>query len=306
MALSAPVSWYGSGAATFVSHPSRDTGLPPGFVQASKHLGRPEADVYYIAPRLMDRSQTAEIWQALLKYLGVHAGDFGIQRLYACVPAQDEAVEVMAASGFVLYVRESLFRLTPSAMREGPVSTDFVREQREFDSFALQRLFDRYTPPVVQKAEGAFVKENDSADHHLIFQNWWQPDRLGGLVYERDDELLGAVQIRRGKKGHWLRFIGEATQQEVMAALLVHALHYLHHDGLPIYCGVRPYQNTLRVVLSTQAFAPITELARFVKYTAVHIREPVINKKRLLIESSFPGIVSSDAAPETKTTISKS
>ena len=303
LALSAPVPWYGSGAATFVvDRQSSDNNLPDGFVQATKHLGRSEADVYYIAPRLGRDEKTPDTWRTLLKYLGAHAGDFGIQRLYACLPAREEAAEIVASSGFVLYARETLYRLRPSRQERGISGEEYVRPQREIDSFALQRLSDRHTPPVIQKAEGAFLKKNDPNDNHrLIFQNWWQPERLEGLVYEQDSEILGAVRIRRGSKGHWLHFLGDATRQDVMAALLNQALRQLQQDNHPIYCGVRSYQSALGPVLTARAFEPGIELARFVKYAAVHVREPVSAKTRLMVKTSFPSVISSDVAPKTKT-----
>ena len=300
IALGAPVPWYGSGTATFIRHPGENNS-PPGFVQASKHLGRSEADVCYIAPAPARYPNAAETWQALLKHLAAHAGDFGIQRLYACVPAVDDAAEIIASSGFVLYVRETLFRL-PSSLRtrgNGPVPN--VRLQREIDSIALQRLSDRYTPPVVQKAEGATVKQNGNNNHSLVFQNWWQPDRMEGLVYEADGDLLAAVRIRRGRKGHWLHFLGDTLRQEIMTALLTGALRHLQQDELPVFCGVRPYQNALGAVLGEAHFQSVTELARFVRHTTVRSREPATSKTRLLVESTFPGVISSDATPKSGT-----
>ena len=298
MALSAPVAWRGSGAATFISHHSQGDNQPSGFIQASKHLGRPEADVRYIAPRLENNTRAADTWRELLRFISISAADFGLHRLYACVPAQEPAAEIIASSGFAIYVRETLFRLD-SITEVGDDDAGLVRDQREVDSFALQRLFDRYTPPVVQKAEGAFVREGDSASYHLIFQNWWQPDRVDGLVYEQDGQILGAVRIRRGSKGHWLRFVGDVSRQDVMAALLRGAMRRMQRDSRPIYCGVRPYQNALGAVLHDGGFTSGPELARFVRYTAVHAREPATSKKRILIEPTIPGVISSEPIPKT-------
>lgn len=299
MALSAPVPWYGSGVATFVRHSNDHS--PNGFVQANKHLGRSEADVCYIAPKLEQHPDTSDTWRALLKHLIAHAGDFGIQRLYACLPAQDEAAEIVASGGFALYVRETLFRLPSASPVIGHGIDPNVRPQREIDSFALQRLSDRTTPPVVQKAEGAFIKENDNANHHLIFQNWWQPDRMEGLVYESEGDILGAMRIRRGHKGHWIHFLGDATRRDIVIALLNHALRLLGQGNLPVYCGVRSYQSSLGTVLLEAHFEPMTELARFVRHTTVRLREPVTGKKRLLVETTFPGIISSDVSPKSET-----
>ena len=302
LALSSPVPWYGGGAATFVSRRASDNAdLPEGFVQASKHLGRSEADVRYIAPRPGRHARADTTWRLLLKHLVEHAGDFGIQRLYACLPAEDEAAAVLASSGFASYVRESLFQLRPSALLlDDAPDAAHVRPQRDIDSIALQRLSDHYTPPVVQQAEGAIARENGPADQRLIFQNWRQSERMEGLVYELNGDILGAVRIRRGGKGHWLHFLGDATRQDVMAQLLTQALRYLQQDGLPIYCGVRPYQSALGAVLVDRAFESVTELARFVKYAAVRVREPATSKKRLLAETTFPGVISTDVGPKSK------
>ncbi len=300
LALSAPVPWHGSGAATFVvNRQSSDNNLTEGFVQASKHLGRSEADVCYIAPRLGRDEKTPDTWRALLKHLGAHAGDFGIQRLYACLPAQEEAAAIVASSGFILYARETLFRLRAPRQEDTSPGVDHIRAQRKLDSFALQRLSDRYTPPVIQKAEGAFLKEEKTnADLHHILQNWWQPDRMTGLVYVEDDRIQGAVRIRRGSKGHWLHFLGDAARQDMMAALLNQALRQLQQDNRPIYCGVRAYQSALGPVLMERSFEPGVELARFVKYATVHVREPASAKSRLMVKTSFPSVISSDAAPK--------
>ena len=301
-ALGAPVPWYGSGAATFVNRRANERDLPEGFIQASKHLGRSEADMCYIAPRLNQNDRVGDAWRALLKQLITHAGDFGIQRLYACLPTQDEAAGIVASAGFTPYVRETLFRYRPSERKPPePSSAPNVRPQRERDGLALQRLSDRYTPPVVQKAEGAFTRENGNDAPHLIFQNWWQPGKMEGLVYEQNGDILGVVRIRRGDKGHWLHFMGDVTQRDVMTALLAESLRRLQNDGHPVYCGIRPHQNALGAVLTDYAFRSAMELTRFVKHTTVRIREPATNKTRLLIETSFPGVISTDVRPKTKT-----
>ena len=301
-ALGAPVPWYGSGAATFVNRHSSANNLPDGFIQASKRMGRSEADVCYIAPKLNQSSRASDVWRALLKQLILHAGNFGIQRLYACVPSQDDTAGVMASTGFIPYVRETLFQFQPSRRkRPESSSSPHVRPQREGDGLALQRLSDRYTPPVVQKAEGAFAAENGGDAPHLIFQNWWQPGRMEGLIYEQNGDILGMMRIRRGDTGHWLHYMGDVTRREIVIELLTESLRRLRDDGRPIYCGVQPHQNALGAVLHDHAFRSAMELTRFVKHATVRIREPATSKTRLLIETSFPGVISTDVRPKTKT-----
>ena len=282
--------WYGGGVATFVHRHSNDSQLPDGFVQARKRLGRPEADACYIAPALGADDGASHTWRALLEHLIAHAGEFGIQRLYACLPAQDEAAGLVAECGFAPYVRETLFRLRAQIRPIATPQAPFIRPQRESDSLALQRLADRFTPPVVLKAEGAYFRNN--ANHALVFQNWWQPGHTEGLVFERDGVVEGAVIARRGSRGIWLRFLGSPLQRGMAEALLTQSLARFGTDGKPVYCAVRAYQNALGATLHDLGFEEVTELAHFVKHTTVSIQEPVTSKTRLLIETTFPGVIS--------------
>lgn len=298
MALGAPVPWYGSGRATFVSRRSDNSPISEGFVQANKRPGLPEADVCYIAPRLGQNAAETKTWQALLEYLIGQAGDSGIQRLYACVPSQDNAVTVLASCGFVRYVRETLFRLQSPGNASFPPADTHVRPQREEDSWAFQRLTDQHTPPVVQRAEGAVAKNNEAIDH-LVFQTWWQPEHIRGIVYEQDEEIVAAMRIHRGRASHWLHFVGDPTAPKITDALIAHSIQALQNSDRPIYCSVRPYQSALGPVLRDHAFEPITELSRFVKHNTIRTREPARNQARIMIETSLPGIISTD----TNTTI---
>jgi len=293
MALGSPVPWYGGGAATFVHRQSSRSQSPDGFIQAKKRLGRPEADAYYIAPSLESNADASHTWRALLEHLIAHAGEFGIQRLYACLPAQDEAAGLVAECGFVPYVRETLFRLVDAPAEQTSSLATFVRPQRETDSLALQRLADRFTPPVVLKAEGAYFKNKD-ANHTLIFQNWWRPGQAEGLVFDRNGMVEAAVILHRGNRGVWLRYLGDPMEHGVMEALVRQSLLQYQSNGLPIYCAVRSYQAALAVSLRNLGFEEVGELTRFVKHTTVSVQEPAASRTRLLIETSIPGIISTD------------
>lgn len=60
MAVTAPLPWHGSGAATFLH---LGAGAEPGFVQALKRPGRAEADILAIAPPPGEtRSRTQSAW----------------------------------------------------------------------------------------------------------------------------------------------------------------------------------------------------------------------------------------------------
>ena len=285
--------WYGSGVATFVHRRSAQSPFPDGFVQAKKRLGRPEAELWCLSPPLEADPDASHTWRALLEHLIAHAGEFGIQRLYACLPAQDEAAGLVAECGFAPYVRETLFRLgRPRTPDAAPPQGATIRPQRESDGLALQRLADRFTPPVVLKAEGAHFT-NGGVNHTLIFQRWWQPGRSEGFIFEREGIVEAALLIESGSRGIWLHYLGDPMQQEMANALLMGSLARLRADDRPIYCSVRTYQSALGAPLRDLGFEDIGELTRLVKHTTVRVQEPAVNKTRLLIETTFPGVISS-------------
>ncbi len=292
-ALGAPVPWHGSGVATYVYRPSSDTAWPPGFIQARKRLGRPEATLCYIAPALEASPQATDTWRALLEHLIAQAGDYGIHRLYACLPTAYEPASLIAASGFVPYVRETLFRLaSPGRRKPAQMDETSVRGQREGDSLALQRLADRFTPQVVRQAEGHLFKDNGS-NHALIFQAWRHSDQKAGLVYEHEGEVVAALFMHRGEQGIWLRYLGDPTRSEAIHGLLNRALLEMQGSEKPMYWGVRAYQSPVAVVLRERGFEEAMELTRLVKYTTVSLREPAPSKARILVETTtFPGVIS--------------
>ncbi len=293
-ALGAPVPWHGNGVATYVFRPTPNSQLPAGFIQARKRLGRPEATLCYIAPALEASPHASDTWRALLEHLIAQAGDFGIHRLYACLPAAYEPTTLIAASGFAPYVRETLFRLaSPGQWLPPPqVDTSPVRLQREGDSLALQRLADRFTPQVVRQAEGFLFKDNGS-NHALIFQAWRHTDQEAGLVYEQNGDLMAALFMHQGEQGLWLRYLGDPAHSEAINALLHRALMHIQGENKPVYWGVRTYQSLVGVLLRDRGFEEAMELARLVKYTTVSLREPAPSKTRILVETTtFPGVIS--------------
>jgi len=286
--------WHGSGVATFVHRRSTQSPFPDGFIQAKKRLGRPEAEIWCLSPPLEADPEAWHTWRTLLEHLIAHAGAFGIQRLYACLPTQDEAAGLVAECGFAPYVRETLFHLRRSRMPDAALpQAATIRPQRESDGLALQRLADRFTPPVVLKAEDAHFT-NDSVNHTMIFQRWWQLRRSEGLICEREGVVEAALLIERGSRGVWLHYLGDPMQREIADALLTQSLARLRADDRPIYYSVRAYQGALGATLRDLGFEDIGELTRFVKHTTVRVQEPATQKTRLRIETSFPGVISTD------------
>ena len=278
-AVGAPVPWHGSGAATYLYFPDAGGSKADGFIQAIKRFGHPEADVMRIAP-LPDHGdeRPSRIWQDLLGYLGAAAGEHGIQRLFICITSEDPLYEQVCSSGFAPYIRETLFRL-PGVPEPNSQQIDDanVRPQREVDSFALMRIASRYSPAIVQQAEG-IPSNNGDPPAPLVLRTWWQPERIEGFVFEDNGEVIAAIHILRGHNGHWLKLYGDPNTPEVMQALLARALYALsHYRDRPVYCALRPYQSSFGPLLRDAQFVPGPEITRFVKHTTVFVRRPALN-----------------------------
>ena len=117
----------------------------------------------------------------------------------------------------------------------------------------------RGTPRLVQQAEGALSTEVGSP-----LLSWWEPNDWQGLVWEPAGEVRGAVQMHRGRAGHWLRVLGtgELAAREVRL-LIEQGLRHLNgarsardRRDVPVYATVREYDMNLSGGLIGFGFAP--------------------------------------------------
>jgi hypothetical protein len=275
IALTAPWPWAGVGVATYVLSESGNDGRLVGFVQLVKRDARPEADILHIAPALAvadGRDQTGEaIWDRLLAYCTRAAGGYGLQRIFASIPDGGLEEHCLRAAGYSLYTRETIYRLAVvPQVREVPPG---FRPQLPQDSWALQRLYTRGTPRLVQQAEGALTGEVGSPP-----LSWWEPDRWHGIAWEPAGEVRGAVQIHIGRAGHWLRVWGTNTlASRELRSLLEQGLRAIDGDSpgrrqsRPVYVTVRDYEVGLSSVLTGFGFAPYASRARFVRHTTATV-----------------------------------
>jgi hypothetical protein len=283
-ALTAPWPWAGRGVATFVLDEEADGQRVVGFVQLMERAARPEADLLHLAPAMPQEetcdAATATLWSQLLNYCSFAAANHGLQRIFASIPDGAPGQTCLKAAGFSLYTRETIYRL--AAPIESNSQPGF-RPQGPGDGWALQRLYTRNTPRLVQQAEGANTGEVGSP----IF-SWWEPDSWRGSIWEPAGEVRGAAQVHIGRAGNWMRLwgIGGLGVRE-LRALVEQGLHLITRDRatsdrtqkarrpLPIYVTVRDYEIGLSGALTGFGFAPYLERARFVRHTIAPVREPV-------------------------------
>ena len=294
--MAAPIPWHGAGSATYLYTPNPNGPKIEGFVQAVKRLGRAEADVVRIAPRLDAGEAATQVWSQLLDHVVASAGEHGIQRLYVCLQSDNPAREAVARSGFAPYIDETLYHLpeVSAQLAQSPPDSPHVRPQMEKDSFALQRLHRCYTPPLVQYAEGTLLN-NGETPSPLDLRAWWQPEQFEGFVYEHQGEIVAAVQVQRGRRAHWLRILADSGAVDAVEALLDYALYAVaHYRKRTLYCSLRPYQEGLASGLEAVGFAPVTSLTRMVKHTTRELKAEAAVPAKELFEVTLTGILTSN------------
>ncbi|MCX6031447.1 MAG: hypothetical protein NT169_19380 [Chloroflexi bacterium] len=281
IALTAPWPWAGVGVATYILDEARGSERLTGFAQLMKRAARPEADLLHVAPALPSPSaggSPAEVtWRRLLAHCCQAAGGHGLQRIFASVPDNGPAGGCLRDAGFSLYTRETIYAL--AALPAADASPAGFRRQGPQDSWALQRLYTRNTPRLVQSAEGALSGEVGSPP-----LSWWDPDRWHGVVWEPAGEVRGAVQVHVGRAGHWLRLWGaNGLAARELRSLVEQGLHLLAEAPwprgrtLPVYATVRDYEIGVSGALTGFGFAPSLDRARFVKHTVAQVREPILS-----------------------------
>ena len=284
LALTAPWPWAGVGVATYVLDEGRAAGRLTGFAQLLKRSARPEADLLHVAPGLPAADDgagatVAVIWRKLLAHCCQAVGGHGLQRIFASVPDGGPAASSLREAGFSLYTRETIYALAALPATD-PLPAGF-RRQGPQDSWALQRLYTRSTPRLVQAAEGAVTGEVGSPP-----LSWWEPHRWQGAVWEPAGEVRGVVQIHVGRAGHWLRLWGanglaarEARSLVEQGLRLIAEATSIGARGrlLPIYATVRDYEIGVSGALTGLGFAPSLDRTRFVKHTVAQVREPILS-----------------------------
>jgi hypothetical protein len=259
-----------TGASTFIVNYKEENGRLIGLAQMRRRPGRPEHVVVFIAPALTLGNGAHAIWQRLLAYLCVKAGEQGGQRLFAGLPADGEEYQIFRHVGFTAYAREDLFELTSPPLELEDVPPLPVRRQRSRDSWGIQQLHATITPRAVQNVEGSARTQWE-----LSRRRWWSADpHRQGYVWESRDEILGALQIRSGRAGHWLRMLLHPDALDKAANLVAAALTRVRRaPGQKVHCAVRTYEPGIPSALTAWGFELARSQTLAVKHTTVRARE---------------------------------
>ena len=260
------------GAETLVLYPSAThRARAVGFMQLRGRVGRPEADVVFLAPSLDHDPDAVAIWYRLLAEGAQVIGKRGGQRLFAQVASGNGIEEVFRQAGFIAYAHDEIYCLQNLPRDLG--NNDCLRRQRARDGWNLLRLYTELTPRPVQIAEGMLSPEGQGGK----MGDWWDQSRSGGFILEVDSELAGAVRVRRGQSAYCLRFGLHPQAQEHSQRLLHGALALLRAaSSRPIYSSVRDYESGIAPALEQAGFQHTQSRTLMVKHTTARAKEPLL------------------------------
>ncbi len=160
-----------------------------------------------------------------------------------------------------------------------------MRPQQPGDGWGLQKLYAALTPRAVQNVEGLAQGQWDLTRHH-----WGEQGRRDGYVWEVDGELLGALHIRTGECGYWIRTMLHPNILEKAKALCQAALQLTANKAhLPVYFAFRQYEAGWQNVLPALGFQPLTSQTLVVKPMTVRIREKSPSLMKALETGSTEG-----------------
>lgn len=251
-------------------------------LQTVRRRERPEWDVAFAASRVVGGEEVFAHWRELIRFAVADAMHQGVYRLYAAPPHDCALLDVLQQEGFRLYCKETVYRLPPSF--PGDVHLPgIVRSRTGADEWEFRRLWRRVIPQVVLAAEGLAVTNGSDMPYG------WMPrvDRQV-FVWEWEGELRGAVAVRTGRRGRWVRYLLAPEVRDEADAFVAYGLHLATRTDRkrPLYVAVPEYQGGIREPLHRRGARPFTESLWLVRHLAVPLRadEPALQPAASLLE----------------------
>ena len=203
------------------------------------------AQLTFLAP---EDGITSNVAFTLLDHLAREAGKRGAHNLLAEIDERSRAFEVLRKTGYVIYARQRIWYLEEVPVPEKETIWKSVTSK---DEMAIRTLYSKLVPALVQQAEPP---------------PW---EKLNGLVYGDDQNLLAYVHLSYGPKGILAQpFIHPDTEQVVdhLASLL---RHLPNQRDRPVYLCVRSHQAWLESYLAEMGAEAGARQAVMVKRLAI-------------------------------------
>ena len=272
-ALAGFFSLSGQGLRTYVLREDNEVSKLCGLIQLRDRRDRKYSVITFIAPAVQVNHHTHEIWEHLLDYAAVHTGRLGVQHIIAEVPDESEAIEVLHHAGYAIYVRQDIYRLTKP--RDTVLAEPLLRSCQSADEWGVHQLYHNTVPRLAQLADGA--------------PRLYRSGAVRGYVLEDQQEIAAYLQVRRGPDGAWFSLLVHPRAEARAAAILEYGLSLFGKNwNVPIYCGVRRYQEWLSHPLESLGFVHHGSTVVMVKHLVSLVQESETAKVPALEKATAP------------------
>lgn len=204
------------------------------------------AQLTFLVP---DAALNSAALPALLEHLSAQAVEHGALRLVAEVEERTQAFEALRRVGFATYARQHIWRVDEQPSPEPKASG--WRPATERDLIAVRSLYNNLIPGLVQQVEP------------------FPAERLHGMVYQQDDDVLAYVELKYGHRGIWAQPFIHPDVEEVSQCVTGLLRNLPIRPNRPVFVCIRSYQSWLEVALDDLGAEPLSHQAIMVKHLAV-------------------------------------
>ena len=214
--------------------------------QAIHSTGAQIAQLTFLCP---DEAMNSAALPALLDHLSGQAVDRGAFRLLAEVDEHSVAYEAMRRANFAVYARQRIWQMEDQPTETLPdLSWQVASDQ---DLIAVRSLYNNLIPGLVQQVEP------------------FPADRLHGMVYRQEGDLLAYVELKYGHRGIWAQPFVHPDAEDVIEELVDLIGHVPNRRSRPIYLCIRSYNSWLEPALEDLGAKSRTRQAVMVRHLAV-------------------------------------
>lgn len=256
--IRALAGWLGAAPYVTVVVPAGADGAPPALAQARRRVGGGAADLVRLAPPIVGVADEGA-WQALLEEACRRLGACGARRVYAAVPAGDEAaLRALARAGFAAFAADVVYRRDAAPPRPAAAAT-------------LDALGEHEAERLVAAARAARERmiEGPEGDWGAYPVGGHWPGRvIAGLVAPGAGAAGAAWRVVDGAGGSWLRAASsdDAGCDRAVAAGLAAA------GRSPVWASARTHQPGLQRALVARGFQAVAERRLLVRHTTRFVR----------------------------------
>lgn len=194
--------------------------------QVTHAQGKQLAHLSFLAPTT---SLDDDNLPSLLDHIVQQVGKRGAFHLLAEVEERTPAFENLRQAGFALYVHQRIWQSSAEVEQE-PNSSQW-REITSQDAIAVRSLYKTLVPALVQQVESL------------------PTERMKGLVYYLDDDLMAYAQVLYGQQGIWVHPFIHPDLHDATERLEDLLYNLPNRHSRPVYLCIRSYQSWLENAL---------------------------------------------------------